>query len=338
MNPPAHTLISGYLDEMLTSEEEVILARWIEECPENAQRFAEEAFLHDRLRSEIPSLAALTQVMGAVDPVSAKSKSRPLSRSRIALITGTLAALIAITSMWRGMIGTPVAAATTEWNRVVAISGLQTDRTYRIKRESATRLFPDAGGPIRVSGDAAPPLGSPGPILNGALLHVRGGSQFVLVRKGPDGGTYVSGFNGDHSWDVRPGSPVRVSTNETGFRHGVPGQGDLIPLISIHDGLESLGSAYNIELRPEDGSEGKSFIRVLTAERKSPDHNGPRRVEITYSVRSGLIRQLRLVDLPRENGIQITVLLTLIEERDLGADFFNHESHHEPGLHVQVEE
>lgn len=338
MNPPAHTLISGYLDEMLTPEEEAVLAAWLRASPENAQRFAEESLLHDRLRSEVPGLAALTQVKGAVEFTPPDVKTSPRSRTLIAIITGTLAAVIAITFMWRGMIGTPVAAAATEWNRIVAISGQQTDRTYRIKRESATRLSSENGGPIQVSGDSAPPLGSPGPVLNGALLYVRGGSQFVLVRKGPDGGTYVSGFNGEHSWDVRPGSPVRVSTNETGFRQGVPGQGDSIPLISIHDGLESLGSAYNIELRPDDDIGGRSFIRVLTAERKSPDHIGPRRVEITYSVKSGLIRQLRLVDLPRENGIQITVLLTLIEERYLGADFFHHESHHEPGLKIQVEE
>ena len=338
MIPPAHALISGYLDEMLSPEEEAILARWLLESPENAQRFAEEAFLHDRLRSEIPGLAALTQATGPVGSAPRPLKTRTLSRSFIAVITGTLTVAIALTFMWRGMIGTPVAAAATEWNRVVAISGQQTDRTYRIKRESATRMLPDSNGPIRVSGDSAPPIGSPGPILNGALLHVRGGSQFVLVRKGPDGGTYVSGFNGDHSWDVRPGSPVRVSTNETGFRQGVPGQGDLIPLISIHDGLESLGSAYNISLQSDEGNEGRSFIRVLAAERKSPDHHGPRRVEITYSVRSGLIRQLRLVDLPREHGIVITVLMTLIEERDLGPEFFNHQSHHEPGLNIQVEE
>lgn len=335
MNPPIHSLISGYLDEVLTPEEEDVLARWLRESPQNAQRFAEEVCLHDRLRSEIPGLAALTQVKGAVELTPAQPGRRPWARTLIAIVSGALAVAIAISFMWRGM---PVAAAATEWNRVVAISGQPTDRTYRIKRESATRVSPDSGGSIQVSGDSAPPLGSPGPILNGATLHVRGGSQFVLVRKGPDGGTYISGFNGDHSWDVRPGSPVRVSTNETGFRQGVPGQGDLIPLVSIHDGLESLGAAYNIELRPEEGGGGKSFIRLLTAERKSPDHNGPRRVEITYSVRSGLIRQLRLVDLPRENGILITVLMTLIEERGLGTDFFNHESHHDPGLSVQIEE
>ena len=46
-------LISGYLDESLSTEEQGELEEWIRESPENARRFARAGMLHDRLQNEL---------------------------------------------------------------------------------------------------------------------------------------------------------------------------------------------------------------------------------------------------------------------------------------------
>ena len=61
-------------------------------------------------------------------------------------------------------------------------------------------------------------------------------------------------------------------------------------------------------------------------------------MEITYSVRTGRIQDMVFVDMPRSQQLPVIIHLQLIEERDLGADFFDHQAHHEPGRSVRYEE
>jgi hypothetical protein len=74
---------------------------------------------------------------------------------------------------------------------------------------------------------------------------------------------------------------------------------------------------------------------VLVAVKKR-GHRGPQRVEITYEVETGLIRQMRFVEMPY-GPERLTVRLTLEEEVHLGTEFFRHASHHGPERIVEEE-
>ena len=114
-----------------------------------------------------------------------------------------------------------------------------------------------------------------------------------------------------------------------------------MPLINIHDGLERLREAYEVQLLPVEEQEDKSSLedepsRLLVAVKKR-SYRGPKRVEITYSVRSGLIRQMRFVEMPY-GPQRLTLRMTLVEGQLLGETFFDHESHHAVDRVVEFEE
>ena len=151
--------------------------------------------------------------------------------------------------------------------------------------------------------------------MNGAVLHVRGERQFVLVRMTLSGRPFVTGSNGQTSWAVRPDGPVRVSSDLTRFSHDLPGHEHSIPLINIQEGLEGLLGAYDVELQPvasqqDETRSADDASRSIVAAKKSASRRGPRRVEITYAVRNGLIQQMRFVELPYAPGRPLTLLLT----------------------------
>lgn len=168
----------------------------------------------------------------------------------------------------------------------------------------------------------------PKPPLSGAIVHVRRGGQFVLSRQTSDGRTFLTGSNGWTSWAVRPDGSVRESTDLNEFNRDVPGHEHSMPLIHIEEGLERLLEAYDYDVRllpvetADDAVAEDNPTRPIFAVKKR-HYRGPKRVEISYSVRSGLIQQLRFVEMPY--GPEH---LTLIKERPLGDRLFDHESHH----------
>jgi hypothetical protein len=168
---------------------------------------------------------------------------------------------------------------------------------------------------------------------------VRKGNQFVLIRSMSGDRRFVTGSNGQTSWAVRPDGPVRVSADLTRFNRDLPGHEHDFPLIQIERGLVHLRDAYDIQLLPiENGDDAVSAevpTRLLVAVKKR-GYRGPQRVEITYVVRTGEIRQLRFVEMPY-GPEHLTVRLTLEEERPLGPLFFDHESHHESNRVVEEE-
>lgn len=114
-----------------------------------------------------------------------------------------------------------------------------------------------------------------------------------------------------------------------------------MPLISIHDGLERLLEAYDVQLLPvesqDDGSNVDDEPSRLIVAVKRKGYRGPRRVEITYSIRSGRIRQIRFAEMPY-GPERLTLRMTLVEERSLGEAFFDHQSHHVAERTVEFEE
>jgi hypothetical protein len=173
--------------------------------------------------------------------------------------------------------------------------------------------------------------------MEGAMLYVRGGHQFVLSRTTKEGAPFVTGSDGKVSWAVRPRGPVHVSADTARHSRDLPGHEYAMPLNDIQDALEQLRQAYDIQVLPveEQLQTDWEASRLLVAVKKR-GRPGPSRVEITYSL-SGHIRQIRFVEMPYGPD-RLTLRLTLVDQSDLGAAFFDHSTHHDPDRAVEFEE
>jgi len=324
MTPPHEDLIAGYLDEWLGLEQEQLLELWIRESPEHAKQFAEAVLLHDRIRSEMLAMS----VMGEVEeqkpqPLLAAWRRRSWRQRAVALMA--LACLFAF-AVWMGWRNTelPTLAASDELARVIRASELATDRTYLITALASEYDLRAAPGP---RGDEQPPV-------DGALLHVRGSNQYVLIRFERNGEKFITGSNGQIAWAVPPRGRVRVSQDPTRFRGAVPGQQHAIPFIDMRGSLELLQQSYELILSSREPS-GNS--RCMIATRKEPASGGPKQVSLWYDSQTGVIHRMLLDRLPQARGGPRSVLLELVDQVDLGPTFFEPESHHDASRDV-VEE
>ncbi len=335
-------LIDGYLDDRLSPNELEQLETWIQECPQNAREFASAAMLHDRLRDEQVARSGIARfVVDGCKPNPAEQDSEFESTPKVriasiwrwnglrsiataASVLATAAGLLII--LWNGFGDSVAVAGVVELNRLIATSVLSFDQTYQIDVEDVA-LARRRGGRGRDASQMRPPK----PPMDAAILHVRGQSNFVLIRKTVDGADFVTGSNGRSSWAALPDGPVRVSSDLSRFNRDVPGHEFHMPLSNINEGLSQMRVAYDLHVLPienpdGDVSFGEGASRLLVAVKKK-GYPGPRRVEITYSVSSGHIEQLRFIEMPYGPD-RLTLRLTLVEERDLGPDFFDHSSHH----------
>ena len=329
-------LIDGYLDETLSSDEHELLNLWLKASPANAQQLAQATLLHDRLRSEHLALDAAPEISRrALAPVElSRTGASALRLSRWATSAAIVAAMLLVAVLWKGFGESSASAAVVELNRIIAANALPSDRTYQITVEESA--LPQR---LRERSESPELSRPPKPPMEEAVLHVRGDGQFVLVRKTADGRPFVTGSNGRTSWAGRPDGPVRFRSDLTRFNRDLPGHEHSLPLSNIHEGLERLREAFDVQLLPvESGDEAAADdepSRLIVAVKKR-GIRGPKRVEVTYSVRSGLIRQMRFVEMPY-GPERLTLRMTLVEEQSLEADFFDHESHHDAGREV-VEE
>lgn len=326
-------LIAGYLDETLSPEEHAEFVQWLQGSADNQRLFARAVLLHDRLRGELHAVAEMKAVSSSVAVPGRLSKVRSSGHRAMAAISAVAVAVIAIIAVWKGVGETPASAAVVELDRLISVSAQSTDRTYQIAVEEMISEASRAKWDVMVR--------PPKPPMDGAVLHVRHGNKFVLLRTTPEGSPFVTGSNGHSSWAVRPEGPVRVSSDVTRFHRDLPGHEHSMPLINIDEGLERLRAAYEIQLLPvevpDEGRQGaEPPLRLLVAVKKR-GQRGPRRVEITYVVSTGQIRELRFVDMPYGPD-RLTLRLTLVEQRELGSAFFDHASHHDSARRVEFEE
>ena len=333
-------LVSQLIDGQLMAEEAAELNALMNGDSKAVENVVDQLMLDSLLSDELgsESLTALVDLVseGPVDNVRS-TPVRSLSRSTgwFSVTFASCALVLAAFFIRQLFIETPVSAAVTELDRIITASTETVDRTYQITVEEAI-LPPGRGQRPRLPEHGRPPK----PPLDGALLHVRGDQQFVLERITKEGLPFVTGSNGRTSWAVRPDGPVRVSSDLTRFNRDVPGHEHSMSLIKIHDGLEHLRNAYEIQLLPIENQEDnltlkESPIRLIVAVKKR-NGRGPRRVEITYSIRDGLIQQMRFIEMPY-GPERLTLRMTLVEERDLGEAFFDHESHHAADRKVEFE-
>ena len=318
------TLIDGYLDETQSPEEHRALVQWLEETPEHRQQFVDSLLLHDRLRGELLAMSTTALPFDANAIENTVPRRRRLNSAKTVLgFVVTLVVLMAV--FWRGVGETSASAAAIELNRLIKASAHATDRTYQICVEDVA--VPPNRDDRRNPFDFGRP---PKPPIDGAILHVRRGNQFVLIRKTSTGEPFVTGSNGRTSWAVRPDGPARVSTDLNRFNRDLPGHESGIPLINIEEGLEQLRGSYDVQLLPierdDPDVQSDESLRLLVAVKKK-GFRGPRRVEITYAVATGQIREMRFVGMPY-GPEKLTLRLTLLEEQDQDALFFDHESHH----------
>jgi len=312
-------LIHKYLDETLTASEHDELATQIKSDPQVARRLAEVACLHDRLRNLV-SLDQDEQLSAAQKP--AINSASPARRSVLSMVTAACLLLGAGLIFWK-VGSTPAIAAAAELQRIIEANSTLESRTYRI---SSLDSLEDEDLPVR--GGQKPPL-------DGALLHVRGSEEYVLERFFSDGTRFITGSDGQIAWAIPPRGRVRVSRDPERFRGAVPGQQHSIPFIDMRASLEQLADAYELRVDQTIAEDG---TRQLNGSRRSDASGGPKEVTIWYDAESGVIQRMQLSRLPRNQGGPRSVVLELVEQREMNDEFFQHSSHHSPDREVIEDE
>lgn len=312
-------LIHGYLDETLTASEHDELATQIKSDPQVARRLAEVACLHDRLRNLV-SLDQDEQLPPVPKP--AINSASPARRSVLSLVTAACLLLGAGLIFWK-VGSTPAIAAAAELQRIIEANATLESRTYRISSLDSSE---DEDLPVR--GGQKPPL-------DGALLHVRGSEEYVLERFFSDGTRFITGSDGQTAWAIPPRGRVRVSRDPDRFRGAVPGQQHAIPFIDMRASLEQLADAYDLRVDQTIAEDG---TRQLDAVRLADASGGPKEVTVWYDAESGVIQRMQLSRLPRNQGGPRSVVLELVEQRELDDEFFQHSSHHSSDREVIEDE
>lgn len=310
MNGGLYDLIHSYLDGTIEPAGEVALGEMLAASPENARAFAGVALLHAQLRN---TFAADRTV-----PETVASRAEPAKRSisgRSLMAPVAVVAVAVVLLVWPS--GSVPRTAAAELDRLIEAPASPGDRIYRI---ASRDTVPDGGD------DRLPPL-------DGALLYVRNPDRYVLVRRHPDGRPFTIGSDGERGWSVKPDGAVRVSSNPLRFRGPLPGNQYGIPFVDPRSDLRQLRDAYVVTGLPDaDG------VRRLAFEKRSQEHRGPRRVEVWYEPATRVVHRMEFEGLPRARGGPNAVSVALIEQRDLGPDFFQHGSHHGPDRKVIQED
>ena len=318
MSRDADELINGYLDETLTSDQHAQLVAWLTAGSEHACRFADAVMLHDRMRTEFTA-----NETGGI-PVKFTHRARLSTRQmpRVAALAIAASVVVAATLMvWRSLGGSPADAAMVELDRIVDAAQQRGDRTYFISEVHREM-------PVARAGVMWPPI-------DGALLYVRGPSSYVLVRGTSEESQFVTGYDGRHSWSVPPRGMVRVSTDSQRFRGAVPGQQHAIPFIDLRENLDLLRDAYDLRvIAPDQLTSPDGTVGRLEATRKENIRRGPKRVVIWYDSQTNTILRMLFDRLPQAKDGPDSLVLELVDERNLGPTFFLHESHHDADRQV----
>ena len=280
---------------------------------------------------------------------------RPSTR-RFRLLTGTLArwtvaaCLIAAAAWWVYDASSNPAMAALE--QVIQVLDRPTDRTYEITVERLGRPPEQEDRHVKQSDPASPrrkpkprdgqdrwPRREP-PSLNGALLYVRGSDQFVLYRLTRDGDVVVDGCDGKQSWRVRPNHPVQVSDDPNKFRVPMPQNVAPIPFVDIKTSLTQLREGYEIEELPAESPPNAhgAIWSCLRAQKRDPSQRGPKEISIWFHPKTHVLGRIVFDRVHLQGrGELYRMTIELIEQEELGQDFFEHEAHHDADCQVIYE-
>lgn len=247
-----------------------------------------------------------------------------------AAAAAVLAGLLAVTAVLLP------ARASAALEQVIAAFDRPQDRVYSVVVLERGDQRPAVGGERERDDRGRFP---PAAFLDGARLHLRGGTQFVLRQSLPGGETRLLGSDGRTSWTIRGAGPVRVSRDPTHFGGGLLAGRQEEAFLHLRAQLDELRRIYQLELfEPAGGGGAGVVVRGLRGVRRSAEHGGPKQVELWFDPASGLIHRLVLGGLPRGGGGPASVMLTLESTADLAPGFFGHGAHHEPGRPVEEED
>lgn len=301
--PDFHELAHAVLDGRAGEEDTARLGAAIAADPALAREVARLAFLHDAIER---SLHSSEEGRAAAHRI----RIRILAR-RIALIAATLA--LAAVAAWIPLATARIASADEVLARIatVARSG---DRTYY----------------LRAIGKASPVVdpkrgGRPTPTIDGAILYLRGSTNYVLARLDSDGGEVLTGSDGTSAWFIPARGSVRVSRDTGRFSGALPGSRHDLAFIDPHGDLAALGVDYDLKLAPD--STADALARIV-AVRRSDARGGPKRIEIAYDPETAVIRAMRLENLPQARGGPRSVEFELVDDAPLPDGFFHHGHHH----------
>jgi hypothetical protein len=313
------SLIDGYLDDDLSASDAERFRALLKDSLEFARQFARAVLLHDRLRTEFGLVSASSE-MGSGPSV--RLAPRPLRRGWVAAAFATAAALITAFVLPHAGSPSSASAASRAIERLIEAARQPVDRVYRIR---ITDHGPGGPAPQVMSGG-----GGKKPSVDGAELSIRGADQFVLVRRFGDGTLFVTGSDGELGWAAAPKGPVHLSRDVRRFRRAVPGEHEDIPFLDLETGLETLRRDYDLTLVDDFAANPDSHGWSLLEARKQPRvRRGPELVQIWFDA-AGTAHRIAIGGLPQDepDGAPRAVELELTAERDLGPDFFRHESHH----------
>jgi hypothetical protein len=326
--------IHGYLDDTLSEEQHAELQHWLADCPGAMRRLVEWSLLHDAMHHAVtaerfsPPSPTLSNPTGSPaaresDRHPDRQRSWPLG-SRTALsrpLSWALAACAGALVLSWFWISTTTTRASSAFRDLTRIQERvrRSDCTYEISVERA--IESSRRDRQRLPESTRPPK----PPLDGAILHVRDQSHFVLVRQSDGRYPFITGCNGTSSWSVRPDGSIKTSRDPDEFQRDLPGHETGIPLNHLEDGLENLKKNYELEfssLGPEefDATHAGQY-RVLIAIKK-PKQRGPQRVEIVYEADTGRIEHMRFVQMPY-GPQRLDLRLTQIAESPFEDGFFH---------------
>lgn len=295
--------IQSLLDGTLTKEDRDALNEQMRTDAAARAEFARQMKLHAMLTWRA---GAATVTMPEVKP--------PVWRSTWQWAGWAAAAVLIFGFSFLLLTPNPAAAAISQ---IITAWGQALDRSYTI-----TVLEGDAWQPLKDNRQVS---------YEGAKLHLRGGTQFVLERTLDRGGVVITGSDGTSNWDVRGKGPVRVSTDVSRFRGAIPGEYQSVPFLDLSSLLDSLTADYDITLSQ---IESDPAMQQLTAHKRNREKRGLPRMEFTFRKATSTIVSMTLHGLPQEKGGPRAVRLTLTSEAALSADFFTHEAHHETDREV----
>lgn len=310
-------LINGYLDGMLTADQEAELNAWLKASSANAAMFAEWVTFDTRLADHCQSVSAIeTRSVGLQNSV------KPLPARRLIFdkikYAGGIAASILVLLMVFSWRPSSRLNASTELDRLIALEPDSSDRSYLITNLDS---YPEKAEQRR-------------PPINGAVLHVRQPNSYVLERRFADGSLFLTGCDGEKSWALPPQGKVIVSRDLERFRGPLPGHQHGLPFVNLKSDLKQLREAYDVAFLPEDQNKG---LKGLVGFKKSHEYRGARQVLLWYDAKTGVIRKMQFEGLPQARGGPGSVAVDLVDQGRKPDRFYQHISHHDSNREV-VEE
>ncbi|MFP6873460.1 MAG: hypothetical protein VCA55_08105 [Verrucomicrobiales bacterium] len=301
-------LLNRYLDGELSPDEKNELQNTLLSDPEARRQFWRDAQLHGSLR-----------LLGEQEPGAREARKdfaltpeTKVVRARRFWLGAAASAAAAVLAVFLGLLLTRPLSASAALQQIIDAASDAGDRSYEIQVMKGNAVREIGGGhQLRI---------------DGATLYLRGSDQYVLIQDLDDRGQKrLTGFDGQHSWSMTGRGPARISRDPTRFRGNLPGEQQDATFINLRGQLEGLRSDYELTiLDPEDDLHG------LRAIKKSKQVRGPREIEAWFDPESGTLHRLDLAGLPQQKGGPSAVRIELLEERNLGSDFFSHTAHHEP--------